>query len=166
MKKIICMVLAAVMMLSCIAMAEIKMGQADYAAHGTKCFCVATVAMDGEKIAGVYLDEFQWLSSDWVGVPNSDAGFGESYPEGKVLGSKKANAAAYSENMKKAGSTVPLDQNYAAIEAFCTGKTVAELEAFLEGKDKPAVVDAVSGATLVDTMGYINAVIAAAKSVQ
>ena len=66
---------------------------------------------------------------------NSDASFGESYPEGKVLASKRVNTELYSKNMTDhAGSTVALADNYAAIEAYVTGKTIAELEAELEGK--------------------------------
>jgi hypothetical protein len=66
--------------------------------------------------------------------------------------------------MAKAGSTIALDANYDAIEAFVTGKTVAELEAFVAGKDATAMVDAVSGCTLVDTLGYVNGLIEAAKA--
>ena len=66
--------------------------------------------------------------------------------------------------MAKAGSTVHLCDNYAAIEAFVTGKTVAELEAEVAGKDAAAMVDAVSGCTLVDTLGYVNGLIEAAKA--
>ena len=81
---------------------EIKMGQADYAAHGTKCFAVLTVAMQDDVIVGAYIDEFQFMSAETaVGVPNSDADFGTNYPEGYVLASKKANAETYSANMAK-----------------------------------------------------------------
>ena len=45
--------------------------------------------------------------------------------EGKVLGSKRLNAEAYSANMQKAGSTVAIDANYDIIEAYATGNTVA-----------------------------------------
>lgn len=146
---------------------EIKMGQADYAAHGTKCFAVLTVAMQDDVIVGAYIDEFQFMSAETaVGVPNSDADFGTNYPEGYVLASKKANAETYSANMAKSGSTVSLADNYAAIEAFVTGKTVAELEAAVEGKTAEEMVDAVSGCTLVDTLGYVNGLIEAAKAAQ
>ena len=142
----------------------IKIGQVQFAAHGTKCFAVMTVAMDGDKIVDALIDEYQFMAAGSIGVPNSEADFGTAYPEGKVLASKRANAEAYSANMAKAGSTIALDANYDAIEAFVTGKTVAELEAFVAGKDAAAMVDAVSGCTLVDTLGYVNGLIEAAKA--
>jgi len=167
MKKILALVLALCLMLPVAAMAaNITLGQVLWAAHGTKCFAVLTVAMDGDKIAAAYIDEFQFMAEDSVGVPNSDAGFGDAYPEGKVLASKRANAASYSASMANAGSTVALDVNYDIIQAFVVGKTIAELEAFLADKTAEQVVDAVSGATLVDAKGYIEGLIAAAKAAQ
>lgn len=169
MKKVFCLLLALCMMLPLFAMAEdaVKIGQVDYAAHGTKCFAVLTVAVQGDKIVAAYIDEFQFMDAATAqGVPNSSEGFGESYPEGKVLASKKVNAAMYSENMAKAGSTVTLDVNYAAIEEYVTGMTIAELEAAIEGKTSEEMVDAVSGCTLVDTLGYLTGLLEAAKSVQ
>jgi len=75
------------------------------------------------------------------------------------------NAAAYSANMANAGSTVALDVNYDLIQNFCVGKTVAELETIINGfADAQAAVDAVSGATLVDTLGYLQGILAAAKA--
>ena len=170
MKKFLALVLALCMMIPFAAFADetVKLGQVDYAAHGNKCFAVLTVAMQGDTIVAAYIDEFQFMAADSsVGVPNSDAGFGESYPEGKVLASKKVNSETYSANMAtKAGSTVALMDNYAAIEAFVTGKTVAELEAAIEGKTAEEMVDAVSGCTLVDTLGYVKGLIEAAKAAQ
>ena len=165
MKKILLVALALLVLTMSVAAAEdIKIGQVQYAAHGTKCFAVMTVAMQGDVIADAYIDEYQFMATGSVGVPNSESDFGTAYPEGKVLASKKVNADSYSENMKKAGSTVHLAGNYAAIEAFVTGKTVAELEAAVAGKDAAAMVDAVSGSTLVDTLGYVNGLIEAAKA--
>ena len=168
MKKVVSLVLAltlALFSLSALAEDAIKMGQVDYAAHGDKCFAVLTVAVQGETIVGAYIDEFQWMTEgDVVAVPNSDGGFGESYPEGKVLASKRVNSEYYSANMTKAGSTVTLDANYKAIEDYVVGKTIAELEAELEGKTAEEMVDAVSGATLVDTLGYVQGLLEAAKA--
>ena len=137
-------------------------------AHGSGFF----ISSDGlavtnyHVIADAYIDEYQFMATGSVGVPNSEADFGASFPEGKVLASKKVNAAAYSENMKKAGSTVDLATNYAAIEDYVTGKTVAEVEAAFAGKTAEEAVDVVSGCTLVDTLGYVNGLIEAAKSVK
>ena len=167
MKKILALLLVVCMMLPFAAMADgLKIGQVQYAAHGTKCFAVMTVVLDGDKIVVAYIDEYQ-VGAGMVGVPNSENGFG-GFANGQVLYSKRVNAAAYSANMANAGSTVALDVNYDLIQDFCIGKTVAELEAIVAGfgEDKTAAVDAVSGATLVDTLGYLQGLLAAAKAAQ
>ncbi len=168
MKKVLALLLVAMLLMcSVTALAEepVKLGQVEYAAHGTKCFAVLTVAVQGDTIVAAYIDEFQFMAAgEAVGVPNSDQDFGSAYPEGKVLASKRVNSELYSANMTKAGSTVALDANYAAIEAFVTGKTIAELEAAIAGKTAEQMVDAVSGATLVDTLGYLTGLLEAAKA--
>lgn len=168
MKKVLALILALCMMVPFAGMAEgeIKMGQVEYAAHGTKCFAVLTVAMEGDTIVGAYIDEFQFLTAEdgVVGVPNSDADFGASFPEGKVLASKRANAEYYSANMANAGSTVSIDANFDAIEAYVVGKTIAELEAEIEGKTAEQMIDVVSGSTLADTLGYVSGLLEAAKA--
>ena len=76
------------------------------------------------------IDEFQFLGCyDAQGVPNSNGPFGENFPaSGKVLASKVDNAEHYSKMMaEKGGSTVSLDENYAAIHEFVVGKTVARI---------------------------------------
>ena len=141
----------------------IQIGQAYAAAHGTKCFTSGAVATAGDTIVLSYIDEFQFAGSDAgvVGVPNSDSDFGAGYAEGKVLMSKRANADYYSKMMaEKAGSTVSLDANYDAIQNHVNGMSIADAEAL--SKDEKAV-DAVSGATLVDTAGYIGVLVDAAK---
>ncbi|MDO4483859.1 MAG: hypothetical protein Q4C54_05340 [Clostridia bacterium] len=168
MKKVIAIVMALSMLLCGTALAEVKLGQVDYAAHGDKCFAVITAAVDGDTIVGAIIDEFQFMAPDGaVGVPNSDKGFGESYPEGKVLISKRANNELYSGNMAtKAGATTMLADGYKAIEDYCTGKTIAELEEILAGTEPTAMVDAVTGCTLVDTYGYVSGILEAAKAAQ
>ena len=170
MKKIISLLLVLCMLVPFAAMAEtsaIKLGQVQFSAHGNKCFAVITVALQGDVIVAAHIDEYQWMDATTsIGVPNSTEGFGASFPEGKVLASKRVNAATYSASMTKAGSTVALDVNYDAIQAFATGMTIAELEAALEGKTATEMVDAVSGATLVDTLGYLQGILAAAKAAQ
>ena len=167
MKKFLSLLLVLCMMLPVAALAEtheVKLGQVQYAAHGTKCFAVMTVALEGDVIVAAYIDEFQ-VGAGMVGVPNSENGFG-GFEDGKVLYSKRVNAEAYSANMQKSGSTVALDVNYDLIQAFVVGKTVAELETIIAGfgGDATAAVDAVSGATLVDTLGYLQGLLAAAKA--
>lgn len=167
MKKILLVALALLVLTVSVAAAEgeVKIGQVQWAAHGTKCFAVLTVAMQDDVIADAYIDEYQFMAEGSIGVPNSEADFGTAYPEGKVLASKKVNAESYSANMAtKAGSAVTLADNYAAIEDFVTGKTIAEVEAAFEGKTAEEAVDVVSGCTLVDTLGYVQGLIEAAKA--
>ena len=170
MKKLLSLLLVLCMLLPVAALAEeapaIKLGQVQWAAHGTKCFAVMTVVLEGDKIVAALIDEYQ-VGADMVGVPNSENGFG-GFADGNVLYSKRVNAEAYSTNMQKAGSTVALDVNYDLIQAFCVGKTVSELELAIVGfgGDATKAVDAVSGATLVDTLGYLQGLLAAAKAAQ
>ncbi len=58
MKKVLALLLALALMLPVFAVAEdaIVIGQVDYAAHGTKCFAVLTVAVQGDKIVAAYID--------------------------------------------------------------------------------------------------------------
>ena len=169
MKKILS-ALVAVLLVLCMmvpAMAEgITLGQSICAPHGTKCFAVITVAMDGEKIAAAYIDEFQIMDSTLTTpVPNAEAMFADKLGANQQLASKRVNDEYYSGLLADhAKATVTLANNYAAIEAFVAGKTVAELEAEIAGKEAAAVVDAVAGCTLVDTLGYINGIIEAAKA--
>ena len=167
MKKFLALLLVCCMLLPVAALAEtheVKLGQVQWAAHGTKCFAVMTVVIEGDVIVAALIDEYQ-VGADMIGVPNSENGFG-GFADGKVLYSKRVNAEAYSTNMQRAGSTVALDVNYDLIQAFVVGKTVSELEAAIAGfgGDATKAVDAVSGATLVDTLGYLQGLLAAAKA--
>jgi hypothetical protein len=51
-----------------------------------------------------------------------------------------------------------IDNNFAAIEAYVKGKTVAELEGILSANSKEQMVDVVGSATLADTHGYVSAI--------
>jgi major membrane immunogen (membrane-anchored lipoprotein) len=171
MKKLLSVVLVMGMVLSLAACgsksSDLKFGQVEYAAHGTKSFAVTTVVMDGDKIAIAYIDEFQVMAkADTVGVPNSDSDFGAAFADPETqLASKRVNNEYYSNNMAtKAGSTVKLADSYDAIQKYAVGKTIAELEKAIEGKESADMVDAVSGATLADTLGYIQSIIEAAKA--
>ncbi len=142
---------------------SLKLNVVYAAAHGTKCFTSAAALTDGENIVLSYIDEFQFIdgSADVTGVPNSDADFAEGYAEGKVLCSKRVNTAYYSKNMAdKGGSTIAIDANFDAIQNHINGMSIKDT-ADLAGSENP--VDAISGATLVDTAGYLNAVLEAAK---
>ena len=117
---------------------DLKMGRATAAAHGDKAFADAS-------------------SAGLVPVPNSDAAFAEGYAEGKALMSKSVNSDMYSASMKeKAQSTTPWIESMSAIESFVAGQKIADVKA--KGPD------AVSGATLVDTAGYVDTAVAAAKT--
>lgn len=145
---------------------KISIGQVYGAAHGTKCFSMATVVVDGDVIVSAYIDDFQFFGTDAgvTGVPNSDADFASGYADGNVLGSKRVNAEYYSELMAShAGSTVAINANFDAIQSYVAGKTIAEIET-LSASD--TAVDSVSGATLVDTAGYLNLIAEAAKAAQ
>jgi uncharacterized protein with FMN-binding domain len=144
----------------------IQIGQAYGAAHGTKCFTEAVAVVKDDVIIAAYLDDFQFMGADTgvTGVPNSDADFGENFADGQVLASKRVNAAYYSEMMAgKAGSTVAIDANYDAIQSYVVGKTIDEVA---EAAGKSDIVDAVSGATLVDTAGYLGVIADAARAAQ
>jgi predicted polyphosphate/ATP-dependent NAD kinase len=150
------------------ALSTLKVGRVDYAAHGTKCFTSAVVVMAGDKVVGTSLDDYQFMAKDTsTGVPNSDKDFGTYYKDPtRVLGSKRVNTAAYSKNMAASGATIDIDKNLDAVQAFAAGKTVSELEEMLKVNSKDPLVDAVSSATLVDTNGYLSAIVAAAKAVK
>lgn len=174
MKKIVALLLSVLMLLSVVsalAEGEVVLGQVDYAAHGKGCFAVITVALQDDVILAAKIDEFQFITDredlKAVGVPNSDASFGENYPEGKVLGSKRANNELYSLNMQRADSKVQIAANFNAIEAFAKGKTIAELEAFVNvytAETKAEAIDAVTGATTADTWWYLCGILEAAKA--
>lgn len=170
MKKILKGMVAAMLLLSIVACSsgkevELKLGQVIGAPHGTKSFGVTTVVVEGDKVVLAYIDEFQYLADDkFTGVPNSDAfAEAEAVKAGFVLGSKRVNDKAYSDNMAKAGSTVTIAKNYDLIQEFVVGKTIAEIE---EVAKKPAeeAIDAVTGATLVDMPGYLMEIVNAAKA--
>ena len=142
----------------------LQIGQAYTAAHGTKCFTQAVAVVQDDVIIAAYLDEYQFIDSseDVTGVPNSDSDFAEGYAEGQVLCSKRENAEYYSALMADhGGSTVAIDTNFDAIQSFAVGKTIDELAKTAESD---GAVDAVSGATLADTAGYLNAIAEAAKA--
>ena len=176
MKKIVALFVSLMLLLTAaasLAEGEILLGQVDCAAHGDRAFAVITVALQDDVIVAAKIDEFQFMTDredlKAVGVPNSDAAFGQNYPEGQVLASKRANSDLYSLNMQRAGSTVQIAANFNAIEAYAKGKTVAELEAAVNGyteETKADFIDAVTGATTADTWGYVRGILAAAKAAQ
>lgn len=144
----------------------LQIGQALGAAHGTMCFTQAFAVVKDDIIVAAHIDDYQFVDADsgMAAVPNSDADFGKNYAEGKVLTTKRLVAPEYSKVMaEKGGSTIPVDQNFDAIQSFVVGKTVAEVESL---SADPKAVDAVTGATLVDTAGYLGVIAQAARNAQ
>lgn len=145
--------------------AEVEIKHALAAPHGDKAFALITVVMDGDKVAASSIDEFQTVEGEgWTGVPNMDGAFAEGLQEGKILVSKLDDSETYSKLMaEKAGSTVSYVDNLKAISQFTIGKTIDELSTTvsdLEAQGEEAnIADVISGATLVDAGGYLQAVI-------
>ncbi|MEQ0488261.1 peptidoglycan-binding protein [Anaerococcus murdochii] len=138
------------------------------APHGEGSFARVAVVTDGDKIVDASIDEFQYFDadSDFVGLPNQDEDteFKAGNAEGKILGSKVENNDQYSALMKeKAKSTVSIADNYKAIQNFVKGKTIEELKDVVAGAEDGKAIDAVTGATLVDTKGYLEAIIETAE---
>lgn len=138
------------------------------APHGEGAFARIAIVTDGDKIVDATIDEFQYFDedSDFVALPNQDedTDFKAGNAEGKILGSKIMNDEQYSAMMKeKAESTVSIWDNYVAIEEFATGKTIDELKEAIADAEDGKAIDAVTGATLVDTKGYLEAIIETAE---
>ena len=140
---------------------DVKLGQVNAAAHGDKAFAEAVSLVQGDVLVAASIDEFQFMDASTAGlvpVPNSDAAFADGYAEGVELASKSVNSAVYSDMMKeKAQATTPWLTSMSAIESFLAGQKIADVK--VKGPDT------VSGATLVDTVGYVDAAVAAAKAV-
>lgn len=140
------------------------------APHGTKSFAVTFVGLEDDTITHAFIDEFQFMGEgDWDPVPNDDGEFGDYYDEEATLVSKVENDEAYSANMAdKAGATMTLAEGYQAISDFAVGKTVDELNEAIEElnnlDDDQEISDVVTGATLVDTAGYLQDIVDVAEN--
>ncbi|WP_243342592.1 peptidoglycan-binding protein [Anaerococcus sp. AGMB09787] len=134
------------------------------APHGDKSFADVVVAMEGDKIIAASFDEFQYMA-DAKGLAEGESGFVEGFADpAKVFASKIENNELYSKNMAEKGeSTVEIKANFEAIQNFVAGKTVAEVEEALGNVGEDGTVDGVTGATLVDTAGYLQAIVDTAK---
>lgn len=135
-----------------------------YPDDSPRAFTNVVVATSGDKIVSAFIDEYQYFDDDGKikAVPNSDKGFGEGAKEGKVLGSKIDNDKPYSEDMKAAGGTLTLMENYNAITDFVKGKTIAELEELLK-EDDEKIMDAISTATFSSTPNLLKYIVETAK---
>ena len=128
--------------------------------HGEKSFANAVVAVEGDKIVAASIDEYQYIEE---GITSQGEGsdFANDYADSKtVLASKLENNDFYSDLMaEKAGSTVTIKENFEAIENFIAGKTVEEIKETIAGAKEGEKVEAASGATLVDTAGYLQLIV-------
>ncbi|MBD3949545.1 peptidoglycan-binding protein [Tuanshanicoccus lijuaniae] len=144
---------------------EVILKQALSAPHGTKSFALISTAVSSDKIVAAAIDEFQISDAGgFEGVPNSDGAFAEGLADGKVLFSKVVNQEAYSKLMaEKGGSTVDYLTNLTAIAEYTYDKTIDEVKAGIEELDglgeDGKVADVVSGATLADASGYLQAIV-------
>ncbi len=135
------------------------------APHGNQSFASTFVVMDGDTVHDVAIDEYQFMEGDdWDGVPNADETFGEGYAEELTLVSKRENDEDYSAMMADiADATNSYSENLDAIQDFAIGKTLSEIEeaiAELDGLgEDDEIADVVSGATFVDTNGYLQAIV-------
>lgn len=136
-----------------------------YPAESGNSFATIVVATSGDKIVDAFIDEYQFFDkeSDYEGVPNSDKEFGEGNKEDMILASKMDNEEAYSQEMKDAGGEATLLDNYNAVIDYAKGKTISELEDFLEENDDDQILDAVSGATFKSTPSLLQYVVDTAK---
>ena len=153
--------------------ADIKIGRTDFNAHGSG-FVVAMVALAGDKIAAVSIDEYQFMDPSQIKtpLPNTE-NLGKSYldPTKMVLASKLQNVDYYSTNMANEGkATQTWDKNMAGVVDFAKGKTIDELDSAIkgnkgsDGKDKDPKTDAVASATFQSTNGYLSAILDAAQN--
>ena len=138
---------------------DLQLGRSYVVAHGDSAFCDAVSLVQGDTLVATNIDEFQFSDADtYEGVPNSDASFGENYADGVVLMSKAVNSDTYFNAMQeKGGATTPWIESMQAIEDYCAGKAIEDVTA--------DSFDAVSGATLVDTVNYVAAAQTAAQTV-
>lgn len=144
----------------------LQIGMALGAAHGDQCFTQVFAVVKDDVIVAANIDEFQFIDNSPTApqLPNGDDEFGQGYAEGQMLVTKRSIAEGYSKLMAAhGGATIPIDQNWDAIQSFVVGKTIDELKT-LSGDSK--AVDAVSGATLTDTAGYLGVIVQAAENAQ
>lgn len=146
----------------------LQLGLAYGAANGSDCFGYAYAAIWGDTIVAAFLDEFQFMDAglDLTYVPNSDSDLAAGYAQGQALASKRDMSDYYSQLMADyANATVPIHENFNAIQRFAVGKTIDELRTVADS-GRTAAVDAVSGATLVNTANYLALIAQAAENAQ
>lgn len=137
---------------------DITIGRVKATPHGESTFADVVVVLSGDTIIAASIDEYQF-GEGYVSVPGDVAKSDKG-----VLYSKRVNNDQYSENMKKANATQSFYTSIEAIQSYAFGKTVSDLEDFLNDHGDKAGADLISGSTLNDTLGYLNSIIQAAKN--
>ncbi|MGO3018468.1 MAG: peptidoglycan-binding protein [Anaerococcus sp.] len=142
---------------------DVTLYQAYGAPHGDQAFGDVVVAVEDGVVVGASIDEFQYFGEN--GLPNSDKTLGNNFADSEnQLSSKLQSNEAYSELMaENANSEVSLADNYKAIEEFTIGKTADEIQSVIDENEEGKPVDAISEATLVDTVGYLQLIVDAIK---
>src|SRR5690625_2520250 len=139
---------------------DIVLRRALSAPHGEGSFARVAVVTQGDTILAAALDEFQYFDEEgFNALPNQDGDqeFSQGSKDGKILGSKLENNEEYSKLMAdKADSKVSISDNFRAIEDYVAGKTIGEIEDLIAESEDGKAIDAVSGATLVDTKAYLD----------
>lgn len=144
--------------------ADLKLGHAFYATEDDGGIKVVAVVLDGEEIIDVFLDELYFFNEDDNAkeLTGGNGRLSNGYAEGKVLGSKRINTKIYTKSMEVAGSKQQISESYDAIEKYCIGKTVADLEDVINDGEW----DVISGSTLTGNLGYLQAIVEAAKAAE
>lgn len=170
MKRILCLLMALCLLLPVAAMAEgtAKIGVAYGACHSHGVAVATVVVVDG-VIVDAKIDEIYFTNANdaYVVLPNAEE-IAVVDETAVVAISKRQNDEVYSANMVARGGQ-SVATSYDGIQAFVIGKTVAELEAAVEGfsaDNKAEFVDVVSGSTLVDTLSYTLVLLEAARNAQ
>ena len=99
MKKFLVSMLAALLVVCMIvpAVAEgVVLGQSIFAAHGTKCFAVITVAMDGDKIAAATIEGSN-IKAGTISASHVTADFGKSLDLTSNVGINQRVEAIYTD---------------------------------------------------------------------
>lgn len=172
MKKVfqgLLIVTLALFLVACNKEEKVKIGTAYYATENDGGMKIATVAMKGDKIVAVSLDELYFFNDgdNVEEITDGNGKLSDGYKDGKVLGSKRENSELYTESMKIAGSKQDIALSYDAIEKFCIGKTIKELEDVIKGIKNDTSEDAwdvISGSTLTGNQGYLESIVKAAKA--
>lgn len=137
-----------------------------YPSTSGEAFATVVVATSGDTIVDAFVDEYQYFDKDseYVGVPNSDKAFGEGSKEDKILGSKRDNDELYSKDALESEDKAILEDNYSALTDYVKGKSIEELEKFLEENDDDAIIETLGGEEYKESPELLQYVVDTAKN--